>query len=153
MNGLIRKSDKSALESRSSAVSSVLGGTTLVTLGASALAVAFSGVGVVTAASLALGASALGGAGLVKIGAAARHLFRYGRKLPAAAFAATGVLGGLVASWPAFVLLRWFDVFAAPMWFRQIFGGSVLVMFFVAMTLTLFALVSRDAPDIPADAA
>jgi hypothetical protein len=153
MNELIGGSNESALESRSRAVSSVLAGTTLTALGASGLAAAFAGVGTFAVASLALGASMIGGFGLLKIGSAARHLFRYGRKLPAAAFAATGVLGGLVATWPALVLLRWFDVFSAPMWFREFFGGSVVFVFFAAVTLALFALVRGDSQDASTDPA
>jgi hypothetical protein len=97
--------ERSPLVSRSDAVNSVVRGGATFVLGVGGLIAATSGV--LGSASLwaGLGAVVLGGAGLIRLGRAARHVVRFGSRRAALTFRAAGTLGVVAVAWPLLEVL------------------------------------------------
>jgi hypothetical protein len=110
--------------SRQSAVNAVFrGGTTAVV----ALGVTYASVSFLPNPFnllVALGATFVAGAGLVQLGRAARHLLRFGSRLPALAFLSAGGFGALALIWSVLMGLQTFGLLTVPMALRQVLGAA-----------------------------
>ena len=133
--------------SRSEAVSSVVSGINLLLGGGALIGVALVGILGPVGGEVAFLGSLVAGTGLFKVGRAALHLFRFGRKLPAATLAAAAALGALVAAWPVLMVLQGLGVALWPSWFRQLFGGTVLTLCYATVILALTSILFRDRGD------
>lgn len=147
MTDLVPGTTRSIETSRSDAVSSVHAGLSWLVAGVATVGVAMLGALGPVGGEVAFLGTLVGGAGLLKIGSAARHLFRFGRRLPTAAFAAAAGLGSLVAVWPVLMVLQGLGIAVWPSWFRQLFGQSVATLFYATVILTLAAILFRDRSD------
>jgi len=142
------KTRASAVASRNRTVAAVFTGTLCAAGGAAIVGLLeFGGASApmaITIPAVLIG-SLLGGIGLLKIGSAARHIFRYGRRRTTGlALASAGVLGGLMAVWPLTALPQLLGLGGLPMWFRQAFGMSVAASF---VAILLFVVAGILLPD------
>lgn len=73
---------------------------------------------------VALGTTFVAGAGLVQLGRAARHLLRFGSRLPAVALLSAGGFGALALTWSVLMGLQTFGLLSVPMALRQVLGAA-----------------------------
>ncbi|MGD2123168.1 MAG: hypothetical protein PVJ76_15560 [Gemmatimonadota bacterium] len=144
--------------SRQSAVNAVFrGGTTAVlALGATYASVSFlpSPFSILVA----LGTTFVAGAGLVELGRAARHLLRFGSRLPALALLSAGGFGALALTWSVLMGMQSVGLLNVPMALRQLLGAAsmgtgVLLVLSVLGIVLQWAFSPRLDADPEADGA
>jgi hypothetical protein len=143
-------SGHSISESRESAVNAVIRGGATVVLGFGGTFASTYGLFGSASLLVGLGSVLIAGAGLVYAGWAARHLLRFGSRSSAVGFLSGGALGILVATWPILAALGGEQ--RLPIWFKQLFGRSVLglsliVLFFVLRVVVRWSISRWNEAD------
>lgn len=93
-----------------------------------------------------IGACVLGGAGLLRVSKAARHLHRFGSPSGVVGLLTAGLLGTVVLGWPILIGLRMLGVWNAPMWIRKTYPLVLISLAVVVLFLTLRAILRWAIP-------
>jgi len=84
-----------------------------------------------------VGACFVGGAGLIRVSRAAKHLLRFGSPSGVVGLGAAGLLGSVIFAWPVLIGLRALGLWSAPMWVRKTYPVVLLSLAVVVLFLTL----------------
>ena len=139
-------------ESREQAVDAVATGGLTAVVSAGFLTAAIYGLMGPYSDLIGIGACILGGAGLLRVSKAAKHLLRFGSPSGVVGLVTAGLLGTVVLLWPVLLGLRWFGVWSAPMWLRKTYpivlmGLAVAVLFLTLRALLRWAIPLADDSD------